>query len=204
MQTPTKPIIVLDCDDVLLDWREGFMRWMKTLRGIELDPNGPRSWNMDKWVGEPAMPFVVDFNKSMTFANLKPMYDARKAVASLYAAGYKLHVVTSCGASSSLTARWRERNLDACFGDVFSSLTCLDMGQSKQEALKALKLINPLANPVYVEDNIDHANAAADLGYETYMVRRRHNTSFEGQHDGHCWRDGLGEVASLICGGVPV
>lgn len=164
--------IIFDCDDVLLNWQEGFRRWMKSLRGIDLDPAGPKSWNMDEWVCQPAMPLVSRFNMSHTFGSLHPVAGAKEAVAALYAAGHNLHVVTACS-DDPIVIRRREQNLDRVFGDVFTSITCVPLGSSKANALKSLP------RGIWVEDNVEHAIVGHLSNNKTFIMRRGHNAQRE-------------------------
>lgn len=170
--------IIFDCDDVLLDWQEGFRNWMGALNGIHLDPAGPSSWDMNSWVGRSAMPFVERFNASITFGSLLPCPGAKEAVRRLYAAGNNLHVVTACSDDPTTVAR-RERNLDRVFGDVFTSIICVPIGQSKADALREIVDANPATVPIWVEDNVRHATTGHGLGLNAFVMRRNHNRHLE-------------------------
>lgn len=187
--------IIFDCDDVLLDWNEGFCRWMGALNRIHLDPAGPSNWDMDEWVGQPAMPFVERFNASWTFGSLKPCKGAKKAVADLYAAGYSLHVISSCS-EDERTIRNREKNLDAVFGDVFSSIICLPLGSSKHEPLSQIAK-SQSQKPIWIEDNFYNAVDGADLGMSAFVMRRSHNRLTEEKFrskSNPIWIDDFGPV----------
>lgn len=169
----TRQAIIFDCDDVLLDWQEGFRRWMGTLQGIHLDPAGPQSWDMDVWVGQPATPFVERFNASHTFGSLHPCAGAKSAVARFYAAGHDLHVITSCS-DDPIVIRRREQNLDCVFCDVFSSITCLPLGGTKYSTLMRFP-----RGSAWIEDNYVHACDGWLIGHDTWMLRRNHNVAQE-------------------------
>lgn len=148
--------IIFDCDDVLLDWQEGFRLWMLATNGLRLDPAGPQSWDMDEWIGQPALPFIERFNASTSFGDLRSCMGAKAAVAQLYAAGHELHVVTACSDDPAVIFR-RERNLDRVFGDVFASIVCVPLGFSKTEALS--QIAESTSQPIiWIEDN--HKNAS--------------------------------------------
>ena len=146
---------------------------MGTLRRINLDPAGPQSWDMDAWVGQPALPFVEEFNGTHTFGSLHPCAGAKAAVARLYAAGHRLHVLTSCS-DDPITIRRREQNLDRLFGDVFTSITCLPLGVSKGETLSQFA-----PGAVWIEDNYRNARAGVEFGHDCWMMRRNHNRGCE-------------------------
>ncbi|UUV43245.1 phosphatase [Rhodobacter phage RcCWillis] len=164
--------IIFDCDDVLLDWQDGFRSWMLRNHGLVLDQSGPSSWNMDEWVGAPALPFVKQFNSSIAFGDLSAYAGAKRAVSALYASGHNLHVITACS-DDPATIRRRELNLDRIFGDVFTSIICVPLGASKADAL-----VN-LPTGVWIEDNVDHALTGHKIGHKAFVLRRNHNFARE-------------------------
>lgn len=171
------PTIVFDCDDVLLNWQEGFCAWMRTVYRRNLDPCGQLSWDLDDWIGESARPFIEKFNASAIFGSLVPVAGAREAVAKFYAAGHELHVVTACSDDPAIVGR-RLSNLDRVFGDVFASITCVPLGFSKAEALDAIRS-NTSQEVVWIEDNYKNAILGIEQGFHCWMMRRNHNRADE-------------------------
>lgn len=151
---------------------------MKIRKGLELDPRGPMSWNMDEWVGAPAIPFVKEFNTSPFFGTLKAMDGAFEAVSKLYSAGNELHVISSCS-SDPWVKKNRVQNLDRIFGDVFSSIVCLELGVSKLQALNLIikKITKIDQRSIFIEDNYNNALTGCLAGYESFCLRRQHNQS---------------------------
>lgn len=176
------PAIVFDCDDVLLDWQGGFSKWLGQNKGIYLSKVGPRSWDMDEWVGQPARPLIEEFNASPDFGYLLPILGARQAIAKFYAAGHRLHVVTACSTNPTIVER-RTRNLDALFGDVFTSIVCVPLGFAKSEALETI-IRSSSQGAVWIEDNYRNCLMGVDLGFdECWMFRRNHNRADEDATD---------------------
>lgn len=169
--------IIFDCDDVLLDWQNGFRDWLWKTKGIHLSKAGPRSWDMDEWVGQPARPLIEEFNASADFGYLTPCLGARQAVAKFYEKGHRLHVVTACSTDPVIEER-RTKNLDALFGDVFTSIVCVPLGFAKTEALeRILKFTSQ--RPVWIEDNYKNCLMGVELGFDCWMFRRNHNRADE-------------------------
>jgi FMN phosphatase YigB (HAD superfamily) len=171
------PAICFDCDDVLLDWQNGFRDWLWKSKGVHLSKSGPTTWDMDKWVGQPARPLIEQFNGSADFGYLLPCLGAREAVAKFYARGHQLHVVTACATDSVIVER-RTKNLDALFGDVFTSIVCVPLGFAKSEALETIRRSSS-QRPVWIEDNYKNCLLGVELGFDCWMFRRNHNRSHE-------------------------
>ncbi len=125
--------IILDCDDVLLQWSAGFKPWMEK-RGYTQRIHEESHFPVNSQYAisyEEACKLVDEFNTSFYFGMLDPTPGARKAVDWMIADGYRLYVVTSCGTDPS-TRRNRHTNLDFVFGpSAFESITFLDHGTSK-------------------------------------------------------------------------
>jgi len=171
--------VLLDCDDVLLNWLEGFRAYMSVQLNRDICERGPDSWFMHKWLGIPedeVVPHIAAFNESAAFADLNPIDGALEAIATL-SQDAELHVLTSC---SSDQATWDMRydNLKKHFGPVFKSLVCLDLGQSKHDELSKYS-----GDVVWVEDNLKNAMLGVALGHRTYLRRTSHNRRLEADSD---------------------
>lgn len=167
-------MIILDCDDVLLDWVKRFRYFCVTERGLNPAEAGPSSWRMTEWLGvsdDEALNLIKDFNASHHFAFLEPVVGARHAIARL-ARNHSLHVLTACSTDPKIVER-REKNLKVAFYNVFSSIRCLDLGQSKDSELRGFP------PSIWIEDNYKHAVAGVNAGHRTFLRRRPHNLSLE-------------------------
>lgn len=167
--------VLLDCDDVLLNWLDGFGSYCSDKLGKEVCPRGPDDWVMDKWLGtEPheTIQLIEEFNTSEQFGQLLPVEGAVRNVHSIIAALgplVRLHVITSC--SSELeTVRLRKANLRRYFGPIFDAVHCLDLGQSKAKILNAFD-----APCVWFEDNLKNALLGVEAGHRTFMRQTSHN-----------------------------
>lgn len=180
--------LILDCDDVLLDWSGGFTAWLQWQHGrVPVYEGGSRTWAMGAWLGisdDAAIELAKQFNASEHFCRLArlpgtiPMMSRLARFRAESGVPSKVTVLTSCGPARM--ARWI--NLTSEFGgwvSVFDSIVCLPFGASKAEWLRS-------AEPgVYVEDSANQAIAGHLAGHEVFLWDKRHN------------RD-LGEMESAI------
>lgn len=186
--------VLLDCDGVLLDWESAFREWVtaKLRRPIAAHPS---DWCLSKWLGvtkDEASALVEEFNHGEHFGSLWPVSGAVWAVGGLAEAGFELHVITSCAAKSEVAAQ-RRQNLAIHFGDVFASVTCLDLGQSKAKAL-----IEHEPGATWIEDNFTHALTGHALGHRTFVLRYPHNRKHEEGSVGPTWCDDWADVMARI------
>ena len=166
--------IILDCDDVLLDWVKRFRYFCMTERGLNPDEAGPGAWKMTDWLGvsdDAAVKLIQEFNASHHFAFLDEVEGAKEAIARL-ARSHTLHVLTACSTDEETVAR-RELNLSRVFGPVFQAVKCIDLGASKATHLREFE------PSIWIEDNYKHAVAGVEAGHRTFLRRRPHNRSLE-------------------------
>jgi len=163
--------VLLDCDDVLLNWLEGFAMYCSAQLDRDVCPKGPDNWVMDKWLGtEPheTIQLIEEFNSSDDFGKLSPVDGAQAAVRVFQAHRVRMHVITSCSSDWD-TVEMRKCNLRAYFGDVFDSVHCLDLGQSKEQILHAF---DPC---LWIEDNLKNALIGVKAGHKVLMRQTSHN-----------------------------
>lgn len=188
--------ILLDCDDVLLDWVSSFRRFCAVRHGVKFARAEPCDWSMSEWLGvsdDEALLLVKRFNRSSDFEYLMPVEGAAEVVLDL-ALDHELHVVTSCS-SDAITTAARKRNLMRHFGPVFDSVTCLDLGAPKAPVLAQFDA------GVWIEDNYRHAVAGVEAGHRTFMRRRPHNVAQEAtSHPEITWFTEWSEVLAHLKG----
>lgn len=180
---------IFDCDDVLLNWQDGFLKHM-TDRGYGPAPTGPTDWNLAGWIGctdKEARSFVRDFNGSRAFGELGALDGAVELLWALKDAGHTISVLTCCG--TQRTVRYeRIMNLMYRFGrlkdgdviEPYDEITVLDLGESKFETL--YNFSQTRGDVVFVEDNFAHAQSGTMCGFTSYCLRRNHNRQLEAQH----------------------
>lgn len=188
--------IILDCDDVLLDWIGGFWDFCEEKTGNDLDRRGPMNWCMASWIGvspDQAIKLVKEFNGSERFGELRPTAGSVETLKAL-ADSNELHVITSCSSAPAVVAM-REHNLKKEFGDIFASITCLDLGTPKTAELEKHD------TSFWIEDNVRNAVIGAEIGHETFVRRVQHNRHQEVNKD--ClgkvtWFSDWSEIRDLI------
>ena len=179
---------IFDCDDVLLDWIGGFKTFMLNTHGIVPATPEPDSWDMNHWVGQPALPLIKEFNESEAFGRLSPLPGAVDAVRSIKGG---VAVVSSCGVSGGPVEFRRRENLISQFGPRFWKIVCIPLGSEKSAVLDKFE------PSVWVEDNYKHALAGVFAGHDTWIIRRPHNQKLEAEsHNLIKWVDSVQEVVS--------
>lgn len=187
--------ILIDCDDVLLDWQRGFRSWLRDTHAINPHPSGPLSWQMTGWLGLPedeCLSLVKQFNSSADFGSLFPISDSINAIRHLRDKGHSLYVITSCGAEPEQTTT-RQRNLLQHFGDAFDEVICVPLGVSKATHLATFE------PSVWIEDNYHNALCGLSYGHKPFMLRRNHNRHDEtNSHSDIAWVDDWWELISRL------
>lgn len=188
--------ILLDCDDVLLNWVSGFAKWATLTLGRPITGE-PGSWHMGEWLGtsdNQAFDMISQFNGMDFFGELEAVEGAVDAISRLKnSPKYRLHVVTSCS-SDQRTVAMRRANLEAVFGtDIFDSIHCLDLGESKIKILQAWK-----PGAVWIEDNYKNALLGLDAGHRVLIRGRPHNAEQRATSDTRLeWFDNWSELESI-------
>lgn len=187
--------LLLDCDDVLLDWIGGFRRYSEAVLHRPLDEEGPHDWLMGRWLGvseEEARAMVADFNNGPLFGALSPVPGAVESVFLARRAGYTVSVITSCSTSDAVQ-KARHDNLRDHFDGTIQDIHCLDFGVSK------LPLLRSYPKGVWVEDNYKHALSGVQAGHTTFLRRRPHNATLEStSHHAIQWVDEWPEIVERI------
>lgn len=149
----SQPELILDVDDVLLEWTSGFLGGNK--RG---EPDGVFQ---DVFSDED----IIAFNKSAAFGKLLPVENAVKLVEVAVSRGYMIICLSSCGDSHE-TVNLRNSNLKNVFGDVFYKIICLPLYSSKYDELNKFK------NTVFVDDTLKNCKEALVSGNRPFYYRR--------------------------------
>ena len=158
--------ILLDCDGVLLNWREPFSQWLHRYDFID----SPDNWTSDAYHIEGFLKcpdgygdkLANIFNETHYASKLPAVEGAIDAVKRLTKAGFTIRVVTAFS-SNYESMKLREENLNKVFGNVFHSLVCLQPGSAKLPFLKTV----PIGEDVYyVEDLPAHLMEAEIAGFK--------------------------------------
>lgn len=177
--------ILVDCDDVLLEWKQGFRQFLAVHHKIETAAAGPDDWCMGNWLGcspERAIELVQEFNASRYFGELVPTFGSMTALNDLYARGWHVAVVTSCGCDPVSVVR-RTRNLTLVFRHLIDDIHCVPLGEPKGPVLAAYP-----EGCFWIEDNYQNAVSGLAHGHKPFVIRKSHNLKHEGESlDGIVW-----------------
>jgi FMN phosphatase YigB (HAD superfamily) len=172
----SEKLILTDADGVLLDWKYGFWRWMRT-QGYEQVVAG--EYDVAKTFDLPenkAKSLIRQFNESAAIGWLPQFRDAVKYVRKLHEDhGYVFHCITSLSLDE-YAGKLREKNLEALFGKtVFEKIECLDCGADKDDALA------PYADSgcLWVEDKPENAVAGERVGLNSVLISHDFNENFD-------------------------
>lgn len=155
-------LAILDCDGVLLNWRDSFALWSvenKFLRSQD-------DWNPNEWVFEPQCDTPISklieiFNSTYHISKLPPIQDAINGVKYLKEKGYDLKVCTAFS-NSYQAMKMREENLNNVFGKgTFTDVFSVPLGSSKLDIIGKYDF----DDTVYIEDTPSALNLALDIGY---------------------------------------
>lgn len=166
-------LVLLDCDDVLLDFLQGFKAFLAQ-QGLHPDPAGPGCFDMSPWLGldrRETARLIRRFNDGAQtgFAALPPIPGAVEGVRALRAAGCRLRVISAFSDCEAALAR-RMENLIRHFGpDAFEAIDAAPLGGSKVEILRR----HP-ASP-YVDDLLANVMDAARLAHRPILFKAHHN-----------------------------
>lgn len=166
-----KKLILTDCDEVLLNWRDPFDDWMKSLGYPHLYPD---KFSANEQYGlrrDQGLECVRNFNKTDRQRNLPPFRDAMYYVRKLHERhGYVFRVITSLGLHPHQQAM-RTANLKDLFGTAIESVVYLDTCQDKDEALAPYKD----SGKFWIEDKVQNAVLGETLGLNSLLMEHPYN-----------------------------
>lgn len=172
-----KKLILTDCDGVLLDWVSGFVKYMKDI-GFEKTGSNVNAYHFEEEYGltRDGLKYWIDkFNHSVAMGDLAPMSDSVEYVKKLSELGFKFHVITSL-TNDPNAVYLRKLNLENVFGNVFSRLTCLPIGDAKDEALAEYKD----SGLYWIEDKPENADVGLEYGLRSILLDQTYNQEYNG------------------------
>lgn len=162
--------LILDVDEVILDWQAAFVKWISQAYGLELDPAGPNSYDLTNWAGTEAVSLVRQFSTTPGFGEI-PYTSGTLTFFEEFqrlSLPHSIKLITSCGVEDC-TVNARRKNLRAI--DPFvSEYHFLPLDAPKKEKLAACP-----PGSILVEDNVNHALEAVNLGMTAFVFKRSHN-----------------------------
>mgnify|MGYP005994354423 CR=1 FL=1 len=166
-------LLVVDVDGVCLDWHSGFISWVEEEHGILLDKSSSKaSYDMETWFEgnmskDLFKQLVVAYNSSPRV--LKPLEYSQDVLINISRwLDWDVVALTAFG-SCPIQSKFREEYLQVLYKDIFSEVIVLGLGASKKDKLKELK------PDLFVEDNIQHAESARDVGVKSVLLEKTYN-----------------------------
>ena len=166
-----KKYILLDVDDVLLDWFSGFNRYVTHL-GYKA--NGDTSYDLSKRYGttKKEMERIIKrYNKSWEFGTLDPLPHSQESLKKLKKKNYTFVAITSCSTDPA-TIALRKSNLYWVFGDVFEAVHCINLGESKETHLADYK------PSWWIEDKAENAESGLKYGHRPILMSQPSNKNY--------------------------
>lgn len=164
--------VVLDCDDVLLNWSAGFKRFIERETSYRQQITEKSVISVDSQYNistAEGLEWVDKFNTSVAFGELEPTPGARQAIQWLLADDFDIFCITACGVDIA-TKLYRRRNLDYVFGlHTFKEIIFVPGGHSKVEYL------SNFPGCYFVDDALSNVEAAkmqtdtVPILFENYM-----------------------------------
>ena len=134
--------------------------------------------SISKWYGisrEQTIKLIRMFNESAAIGFIPPLRDAMHYIEKLHKEhGYVFHCITSVSVEPN-AVKLREMNLHKIFGNAIESVTCLDTGADKDEALAPYKD----SGLFWIEDTPENADVGYKLGLNSLLVEHGHNMHHE-------------------------
>lgn len=128
---PTDRTILVDVDEVILQWTPTFDQFLLDHHGIER-PVEARSIHTFEWLGmETAVKFAREFNTNpQHFENLPAWEDAARVLPILVEEGWSFVAITAAGRCEN-AMEMRRKNLLKEFGDVFTDIHHVNFTEGK-------------------------------------------------------------------------
>lgn len=187
--------LLLDIDDTVLGWTEGFKAYIEKKLGKKLEGR-QTEYTMSSWIGLPdeeVKELVRDFNDNdEEFGNLKPIRNSEVFLPKFKDLGYDLVAIT-CSSAKEDSIKRRKQNIINVFGDIFTDVHCIPLSASKEEHLKQYP------SSYWIEDKIENALLGKKLGHKGVMIRQPHNTLREKELEKDLmWVDEWGNIYYIL------
>lgn len=133
--------VILDIDDVVLDWMDGFKNWLADAHNIilEIPPTGLRYSAIENCFPglsrSEVFGLIAEFSKSQSFAHLQPYPGTKEFILAIAESGIGINALSSCG--TGITEDLRRADLTEYLGWRKDwQFQALPLGASKYDALK--------------------------------------------------------------------
>jgi len=167
-----KKILIIDIDDVLLDWTKSFDQFIRdkyAYNGIYLGDNSQRLWEVLKIDRTDIDKVMKEHSELDRFKNLNYYKDAEELMNYSHLFN-KIISVTSCGTTENIIMK-RNFNIRSKFGVHINDIIYLDFLNHKDEAIKKIIKNNQDAEIYMVDDNVDDIKNAILFGVKAYVYK---------------------------------
>ena len=188
-----KPIVVVDVDDVLANFRERFYRWVNQAYDADLTELSPEYFFTRIIAGKSGDQLLAEFVEAGEVSKLDVCENLQSALHHLRASGYWIHILTARPADELKclyeTYAWLLKNVEfdslALFPEKYIHLAAT-------EPFKQGKVI------CAIDDSPKHAGELAHHGIHTFVPMRSYNQAVWNQDNitTFMWEDD--DVAKLI------
>ena len=174
-------VIIFDLDDVIIEFRTGFIEWLERTHNLKIDRNSSEYYTTAEVMAAGLNPEQVffDFIRERELRSLAPNSDMISVIDQLRDAGYWIHI---------LTARPRE-NLLCCY-DTFHWINesglqydRISFSSEKYRWLTQSDYFDSGKVVCAVDDSAKHAAEYAKHGIHVYVPRASYNTELEGREN---------------------
>lgn len=174
-------VVILDLDDVIIEFRSGFIEWLEKNHNLKIDRNSSEYYTTSEVKAAGLNPEKVffDFIRERELRNLAPNKKMISAINQIKDAGYWVHI---------LTARPNE-NLLCCY-DTFHWINesglqydRISFSSEKYRWLTQSDYFDSGKVVCAIDDSAKHAAEYAKHGIHVYSPRTSYNTELEGREN---------------------
>lgn len=175
---------IVDIDDVIFDWTDGFDKWVRRYKNYTGVPITSRPDHIGTLFYEG---IYAEFNSSVDFESLNTIEGAKEALEEI-SKKYDIILVSSCGLDF---LKPRKINLEAHLPNLSYQLKLLNLHENKDYYIN---FYNPT---LYIDDNMHNVTYSAEQGcINTYIFHTEFNKSFNHPKvkRAYTWRQILKEI----------
>jgi|SRR6185437_9508186 len=174
--------IITDVDGVLLDWFNGFEKWITEVKGVkpthDATPSMYKLTDKYPFTSKEIVKLIEEFNSSPYFGELKPIDGSVEFLKKLLEDNTKEVAWLSAGSvagQEELCFDMRANNLKECFGtDITGTLLVMDTPKDAYLEKYKEEMGDSL---VFIEDSLSHAETAIKLGIRTILLGTTYNNT---------------------------
>lgn len=176
-------IMLLDVDGVILDYPTAFVEWCIKRRGMKINPQYfNKTYRMSAWFDPAPNDFselIYDFNETVYAGDLNPYLNVAKTLSAINEkTGMRFVFATKFG-TCSLLKRSRIENVTRYVDRrIIEDFLFVDVWESKKPILEPWRN----SGATFIEDSIDNAIEARDMGLDVKIFHQEYNVNEAMQH----------------------